>query len=172
MPQNIERIKALAWNNLVSDLTYHYILISSRSNNIWYKKIKNFKQWGRLSSRWQHIFKMSNIVDFPTSAATSVASELKLNETTYKACSCLHTAWLKSDCKMSPRLFFKALVKERLVAAAEEIFQAFESTIVKYEEEICSSKQEIERLRGLLVTSAENQKTGLLTFHHLISCVM
>lgn len=73
---------------------------------------------------------------------------------------------------MSPRLLFKALVKERLVAAAEEIFQVFESTIVKYEEEICTSKQEIERLKGLLVTSAENQKTGLLTFYHLISCVM
>lgn len=68
---------------------------------------------------------------------------------------------------MSPRLLFKALLKERLVAAAEEIFHVFESTIVKYEEEICTSKQEIERLKGLLVKS--NQKTGLLTFNHLIS---
>lgn len=66
---------------------------------------------------------------------------------------------------MSPRLIFKALVKERLVAAAEEIFQVFESTIVKYEEEICTSKQEIERLRGLLVKSTGNQKIGLFTFY-------
>lgn len=66
---------------------------------------------------------------------------------------------------MSPRLLFKALLKERLVAAAEEIFHVFESTIVKYEEEICTSKQEIERLKGLLVKSASNQKTGLLTFY-------
>lgn len=63
---------------------------------------------------------------------------------------------------MSPRLLFKALLKERLVAAAEEIFLVFESTIVKYEEEICTSKQEIERLNGLLVKSASNQKTGCL----------
>lgn len=65
---------------------------------------------------------------------------------------------------MSPRLLFKALLKERLVAAAEEIFHVFESTIVKYEEEICTSKQEIERLKCLLVKSASNQKTGLLNF--------
>lgn len=62
---------------------------------------------------------------------------------------------------MSPRLLFKALLKERLVAAAEEIFHVFESTIVKYEEEICSSKQEIERLKGLL---KPNQEPGLWTF--------
>lgn len=62
---------------------------------------------------------------------------------------------------MSPRFLFKALLKERLVAAAEEIFHVFESTIVKYEEEICTSKQEIERLKGLLVRSASNQKGGL-----------
>lgn len=70
---------------------------------------------------------------------------------------------------MSPRLIFKALLKERLVAAAEEIFNVFESTIVKYEEEICTSKQEIARLKGLLVKSASNQKTGLFIFFHLIS---
>lgn len=45
-----------------------------------------------VSDRWQHIFKMSDIVEFPTSTATSVASELKLNETIYKACSCSHIA--------------------------------------------------------------------------------
>lgn len=62
---------------------------------------------------------------------------------------------------MSARLLFKALLKERLVAAAEEIFHAFESTIVKYEEEICTSKQEIERLQSLLMRSASTHKTGL-----------
>lgn len=69
---------------------------------------------------------------------------------------------------MSPRLILKALVKERLVAAAEEIFLVFESAIVKYEEEICTSKKEIERLKGLLVKSASKQETGLFTVHHLI----
>ncbi|XP_072246441.1 uncharacterized protein [Leuresthes tenuis] len=51
---------------------------------------------------------------------------------------------------MSP-LLLRAFVNERLTAAAEEIFQVFERTIAKYEEEASSSKQEIERLRGLLL---------------------
>ncbi|XP_069549076.1 zinc finger protein 37 homolog [Brachyistius frenatus] len=51
---------------------------------------------------------------------------------------------------MSPQLLLRAFVSERLTAAAEEIFHVFEKTIAKYEEEASSSKQEIERLRGLL----------------------
>lgn len=62
---------------------------------------------------------------------------------------------------MATRTFFRTLVKERLTAAAEEIFQVFESAIAKYEEEVSSSKQEIERLRGLLMESISNQKTGV-----------
>lgn len=79
------------------------------------------------------------------------------------------------DSTMSPRLLFKALLKERLVAAAEEIFHVFENTIVKYEEEICTSKQEIERLKGLLVNSASSQKTGLGFFcfrNHFLSFII
>lgn len=61
---------------------------------------------------------------------------------------------------MSPPLLLRAFVNERLTAAAEEIFQVFEKTIAKYEEEASSSKQEIERLRGLLLDFMSNQKTG------------
>ncbi|KAM4602915.1 uncharacterized protein ACJ7VT_019468 [Polymixia lowei] len=44
----------------------------------------------------------------------------------------------------------KALVNERLKAAAEEIFCLFERTIKDYEEEVSRSKQEIKRHRRLL----------------------
>ncbi|XP_058508158.1 RB-associated KRAB zinc finger protein-like [Solea solea] len=51
---------------------------------------------------------------------------------------------------MSAPLLLRAFVKERLSAAAEEIFQFFERTIETYEEDATSSKQEIERLTRLL----------------------
>ncbi|XP_076598408.1 uncharacterized protein LOC143327802 isoform X2 [Chaetodon auriga] len=60
---------------------------------------------------------------------------------------------------MSPRLLLRAFVNERLTAAAQEIFQVFERTIEKYEEEASSSEQEIERLRGLLLEFGSQQKT-------------
>lgn len=41
----------------------------------------------------------------------------------------------------------KALVSERLTAAAEEIFSIFEQTIKEYEETVFRSKQEIEQQR-------------------------
>ncbi|XP_034042853.1 zinc finger protein 568-like [Thalassophryne amazonica] len=44
----------------------------------------------------------------------------------------------------------RALVKQRLTAAAEEIFGLFERTIVEYEEELCRSKEENHRQRQLL----------------------
>uniref|UniRef100_A0A8P4JXE2 C2H2-type domain-containing protein n=1 Tax=Dicentrarchus labrax TaxID=13489 RepID=A0A8P4JXE2_DICLA len=44
----------------------------------------------------------------------------------------------------------RALVKQRLTAAAEEIFGLFERTIAEYEEELCRSKEENERQRKLL----------------------
>lgn len=59
---------------------------------------------------------------------------------------------------MSASLLLKAFVNERLTAAAEEIFQFFEGTIAKYEEEASSSKQENERLRGLLLEFVSNNK--------------
>lgn len=70
-----------------------------------------------------------------------------------------------NNVKMSTRLLFRAVVNERLTAAAEEIFQVFESTIAKYEEEASSSKQEIERLQGLLLESVSTHKTGLSIFY-------
>ncbi|KAM7385382.1 hypothetical protein PAMP_001469 [Pampus punctatissimus] len=60
---------------------------------------------------------------------------------------------------MSTPLLLRAFVNERLTAAAEEIFDVFERTIVKYEEEASSSQQEIERLRGLLLDLVSNKKT-------------
>ncbi|XP_049424947.1 uncharacterized protein LOC125884164 isoform X1 [Epinephelus fuscoguttatus] len=44
----------------------------------------------------------------------------------------------------------RALVKQRLTAAAEEIFGLVERTIAEYEEELCRSKEENERQRKLL----------------------
>ncbi|XP_032363689.1 zinc finger protein 135-like isoform X2 [Etheostoma spectabile] len=44
----------------------------------------------------------------------------------------------------------RALVEQRLTAAAEEIFGLFERTIAEYEEELCRSKEENERQRELL----------------------
>ncbi|XP_049607815.1 gastrula zinc finger protein XlCGF8.2DB [Syngnathus scovelli] len=44
----------------------------------------------------------------------------------------------------------RALVNERLNAAMEEIFGLFDRTIAEYEEELCRSKEEIERQRQLL----------------------
>lgn len=43
----------------------------------------------------------------------------------------------------------KALVNERLTAAAEEIFSIFEQTIKEYEEIAFRSKQEIDQQRRL-----------------------
>ncbi|XP_031164486.1 zinc finger protein 37-like [Sander lucioperca] len=60
---------------------------------------------------------------------------------------------------MSTPLLLRAFVNERLKAAVEEIFQVFEQTIAKYEEEASSSHQEIDRLRGLLLEFVSNDKT-------------
>ncbi|XP_038152051.1 zinc finger protein Gfi-1b-like [Cyprinodon tularosa] len=55
---------------------------------------------------------------------------------------------------MSP-LLLRAFVNERLTAVVAEILEVFEGAIAKYEEEASSSKQEIDRLRSLLL---EKQK--------------
>ena len=44
----------------------------------------------------------------------------------------------------------RAAVKQRLTAAAEEIFGLFERTITEYEMELSRSKQENQRQRNLL----------------------
>nr|XP_033465355.1 zinc finger protein 771-like [Epinephelus lanceolatus] len=51
---------------------------------------------------------------------------------------------------MSKVQMLRSLVKQRLTAAAEEIFGLFERTIAEYEEELCRSKEENERQRKLL----------------------
>ncbi|XP_049457536.1 zinc finger and SCAN domain-containing protein 22-like isoform X2 [Epinephelus fuscoguttatus] len=51
---------------------------------------------------------------------------------------------------MSKAQMLRALVKQRLTAAAEEIFGLFERTIAEYEEGLSRSKQENERQRKLL----------------------
>lgn len=44
----------------------------------------------------------------------------------------------------------KLLVKQRLTASADEIFELFERTIAEYEEELCRSGKDDERLRNRL----------------------
>ncbi|XP_078112518.1 uncharacterized protein LOC144521783 isoform X2 [Sander vitreus] len=51
---------------------------------------------------------------------------------------------------MSKVQMLRALVEQRLTAAAEEIFGLFERTIAEYEEELCRSKKENERQQKLL----------------------
>ncbi|XP_044028057.1 zinc finger protein 235-like isoform X2 [Siniperca chuatsi] len=51
----------------------------------------------------------------------------------------------------------RALVKQRLTAAAEEIFGLFERTIAEYEEELRRSKEENERQRELLAAVFQPQ---------------
>ncbi|XP_078020040.1 uncharacterized protein LOC144459623 [Epinephelus lanceolatus] len=51
---------------------------------------------------------------------------------------------------MSKVQMLRAFVKQRLTAAAEEIFGLVERTIAEYEEELCRSKEENERQRKLL----------------------
>ncbi|XP_028456249.1 uncharacterized protein LOC114570194 [Perca flavescens] len=51
---------------------------------------------------------------------------------------------------MSKVQMLRESVKQRLTAAAEEIFGLFERTIAEYEEERCRSKEENERQRKLL----------------------
>ncbi|XP_077439740.1 uncharacterized protein LOC144062328 [Vanacampus margaritifer] len=54
----------------------------------------------------------------------------------------------------------RALVKQRLNVAVEEIFGLFERTIAEYEEELCRTKEENERQRELL-DNVFNHQTGL-----------
>ncbi|XP_078119585.1 uncharacterized protein LOC144526190 [Sander vitreus] len=51
---------------------------------------------------------------------------------------------------MSKVQMLRALVEQRLTAAAEEICGLFERTIAEYEEELCRSKEENERQQGRL----------------------
>ncbi|XP_061896103.1 uncharacterized protein LOC133645231 isoform X3 [Entelurus aequoreus] len=51
----------------------------------------------------------------------------------------------------------KELVKERLMAAADEIFALFESTITSYEEELCRTREEKERHRQQLEAVCKTQ---------------
>ncbi|XP_055088226.1 uncharacterized protein LOC117392730 isoform X2 [Periophthalmus magnuspinnatus] len=60
---------------------------------------------------------------------------------------------------MCKRRTLRALVQERLTAAAEEIFALFERTIAEYEEELRRSKEENQRsLRGPLQTADRDKQ--------------
>lgn len=73
---------------------------------------------------------------------------------------------------MSPAEMFrteklKALVNDRLKAAAEEIFSLFEKTIKEYEEEVFRSKQEAEQQqqqRSLAGWKGNLRKPLILTY--------
>ncbi|XP_061674181.1 uncharacterized protein LOC133499826 [Syngnathoides biaculeatus] len=51
----------------------------------------------------------------------------------------------------------RELVRERLIAAADEIFRLFERTIVSYEEQLSRAREETERHRRLLEGDCNNQ---------------
>ncbi|XP_077457318.1 uncharacterized protein LOC144074653 isoform X2 [Stigmatopora argus] len=51
----------------------------------------------------------------------------------------------------------KELVRERLLAAADEIFQLFEGTIATYKEQVCRAKEESERHRRELEAVCKTQ---------------
>nr|XP_057925667.1 zinc finger protein 774-like isoform X3 [Doryrhamphus excisus] len=55
----------------------------------------------------------------------------------------------------------KELVKERLLAAADEIFGLFERTIASYEEELCRTKEENERQRRQLEVVCQTHVEGV-----------
>ncbi|XP_061625201.1 uncharacterized protein LOC133475792 isoform X2 [Phyllopteryx taeniolatus] len=67
----------------------------------------------------------------------------------------------------------KDLVRERLIAAADEIFGLFERTISSYEEQLCRAKEETERHRRQLEavyktqTVLNIQDVQLLTGHQV-----
>ncbi|KAK7877964.1 hypothetical protein WMY93_031392 [Mugilogobius chulae] len=64
------------------------------------------------------------------------------------------------DQKRRKRLELKALVQERLTAAAEDVFALFESTIAQFEEELRRSEEEKRRKQEQL----ESVLNG--TIHH------
>ncbi|XP_033841030.1 oocyte zinc finger protein XlCOF8.4-like [Periophthalmus magnuspinnatus] len=67
---------------------------------------------------------------------------------------------------MSKAHALRALVQERLTAAAEEIFALFERTIAEYEEELRRSKQE-ERRKEELLQSVLSPRVLLLRAQHI-----
>ena len=71
---------------------------------------------------------------------------------------------------MSKVQMLRSLVKQRLTAAAEEIFGLVERTIAEYEEELCRSKEENERQRKLLDAVFNPQlrlhRAGLFMTHY------
>uniref|UniRef100_A0A671WWR7 C2H2-type domain-containing protein n=1 Tax=Sparus aurata TaxID=8175 RepID=A0A671WWR7_SPAAU len=73
---------------------------------------------------------------------------------------------------MSKVQTLRVFMKQRLTAAAEEIFELFERTIAEYEEELCRSQEENERQRKLLdaVTEPPVQlhKTGRFYIQQLL----
>uniref|UniRef100_A0A8C6U1N7 C2H2-type domain-containing protein n=1 Tax=Neogobius melanostomus TaxID=47308 RepID=A0A8C6U1N7_9GOBI len=58
--------------------------------------------------------------------------------------------------------YLRALVTERLTAAAEEIFALFERTVVEYEEELLRSREENQRLRCREETQRRPEEEALL----------
>ncbi|XP_034023503.1 zinc finger protein 180-like [Thalassophryne amazonica] len=72
---------------------------------------------------------------------------------------------------MSKVQMLRTLVKQRLNAAAEEIFGLYERTIAEYEEELCRSKEENDRQRKLLETvfkpEAHKQSAAV---HQMLMC--
>lgn len=77
--------------------------------------------------------------------------------------------------KMPKVQVFRSLVKQRLAAAAEEIFGLFERTIAEYEEQLGRSQAENRRQRQLLDAVFEPQlrlrRTGSFIFWTSAPCL-
>lgn len=77
---------------------------------------------------------------------------------------------------MSKVQLFRSLVKQRLAAAAEEIFGLFERAVAEYEEELGRSREENRRQRQLLDAVLEPQlrlrRTGSFSFWTSAPCWM
>lgn len=65
----------------------------------------------------------------------------------------------------------RAVVNERLQAAAEEIFNLFEEAVRDYEKEVFHSKQEVEQQRRSLAEWKGNGRTTLMLYGHFVASV-
>lgn len=81
------------------------------------------------------------------------------------------TRGLLSPAEMFKTEKLRAVVNERLQAAAEEIFNLFEEAVRDYEKEVLCSKQEVEQQRRSLTGWKGNGRTTLKLHGHFVASV-
>ncbi|XP_033493694.2 uncharacterized protein LOC117264012 [Epinephelus lanceolatus] len=99
----------------------------------WLYQLRNHQCVSQQSSQVQRTEEEGGGAEPPASSSADEQQQLQMD--------------LTKMCKVQ---MLRALVKQRLTAAAEEIFGLFERTIAEYEEQLCRSKEENERQRKLL----------------------